>query len=175
MERLKCEDCDHVFNCRISDDCIVNNDKQVCKQENIGEQPTNNRSFNREHLPLDLWHDTIKFSKGCYEDLETGEISWDIEAVCSELEIDDSDWALSQLFPDEVEEWDNNGEKHNLIGTSALFYLILLSKRTIGMRFRRWITGSVLQKIFFGRIEVDDVWENEQVLKCIISKVLNTD
>ena len=139
------------------------------------DQPANNRSFNKEQLPFDLWHDTINFSKGCYVNNETGEMLWDIEAVCFELDIDDVDWALSQLFPYEVEEWDNKGEKRILVGTSALFYLILLSKRTIGMRFRRWITGSVLQKIFFGRIEVDDVWENEQVLKCIMSSLLNTD
>ena len=173
MERLKCEDCDDVFNCRFSSDCIINDNKQKCEQ--TIEHAANNKSFNKEQLPIDLWHDTINLAKGCYVNNETGEMLWDIEAVCSELDLEDTDWALSQLSPDEVEEWDNNGEKHNLIGTSALFYLILLSKRTIGMRFRRWITGSVLQKIFFGRIEVDDVWENEQVLKCIMSSLLNTD
>jgi len=173
MERFKCEKCDQVSNCRISPDCIIYDDRHVHEQTITPE--VNDKRFKEEQLPLDLWHDTINLSKGCYVNDETGEMFWDIEAVCTELEFDDSDWALSQLSPDEVEEWDNNGEKHNLIGTSALFYLILLSKRTIGMRFRRWITGSVLQKIFFGRIEVDDVWENEQVLKCIMSSLLNTD
>ena len=109
MERLKCEDCDHVFNCRISSDCIINDDKQICEQ--TIEHAANNKSFNKEQLPIDLWHDTINLAKGCYVNNETGEMLWDIEAVCSELGFEDTDWALSQLFPDEVEEWDNNGEK----------------------------------------------------------------